>query len=351
MIAEPPVPPSSLQGSAARKAALSAVGALAALGLLVLAVGHWSPEGAQPAEVLARARVMPMLAALLVMTGGMWFMALRWRALMPGARRASAAALTAIECVGLLLNYALPGPVGEVAIAWMVHRRYGVTVSSALAAGVCSRVIGLSAAGVLALLARSQGDLPIPDDYQGLIGATTALIGLAAAALVGVAAFPSVLLRVAGRIPTRRPLLARLVGALRSLADALRSLRELDARAWSEAVLWAFCGHFSVAGGIALAAYALGLTPPFAGVLYTYCAATAGVVIVFALPGGQVGWDAMFCSFFMVTTATSAGDALAVTLIVRLQQMLLLGAGALAMPLFGEAVSGSPSLAPAERHP
>ena len=32
--------------------------------------------------------------------------------------------LTASLCAGLLLNYAIPGPFGELAAAWFVHKRY-----------------------------------------------------------------------------------------------------------------------------------------------------------------------------------------------------------------------------------
>lgn len=351
-----PIPSREVLGTAARRVVLLTVLALCALVLAVAASQHLQLDSSGFTEVLARARLAPLAGAMVVMTGGMWFMALRWRALMPEVRGASAAALTAIECVGLLLNYALPGPVGELAIAWMVHRRYGITVPRAIAAGVCSRVIGLSMAGLLALVAWALGDLPVPEDYQGLIGATAILIALTSLLLGSFAAFPNILRWLVRRIPGRSgprsgATLARLDAAVHAVADALDSLRSLSARAWGEAIVWALCGHLSVAGGIALAASALGLSPPFGGVLFTYCAATAGVVVVFALPGGQVGWDAMFCSFFLATTGSKLVDALAVTLMVRAQQMLLLLGGAAAMPFFGAALSGSPTPDPAPRHP
>lgn len=357
-VERPELPSGEVIGAAARRVVVFAALTVGAVGLAALTLRQSGVDAGRLTELLARARLPPLLGALVIMTGGMWFMALRWRALMPGARGASAAALTAIECAGLLLNYALPGPVGELAMAWMVHRRYGVTVPGALAAGVCSRVIGLSMAGILALLAWSLGDMPVPEDYQGLIGGAAISIALGALVLAAFAASPELLRwttarsvgRLAGRPGRIGTWTTRISAGIDAVAAALQSLRALGARAWAEAALWALCGHLSVAGGIAIAAGAMGVEAPFGGVLFTYSAATAGVVMVFALPGGQVGWDAMFCSFFLVTTGTSLVDALAVTLVVRLQQLLLLLGGAAALPMLSP-LSGSPSPAPPPRRP
>jgi hypothetical protein len=96
-------------------------------------------------------------------------------------------------------------------------------------------------------------------------------------------------------------------------------------------VLWALCGHTTVATGIWIGAMAIGATPVWGGVLFTYLASAAAVVALFAIPGAQLGWDALFLGFLTATAGVSPADALAITALQRLQQILLLFIGAAAL--------------------
>ena len=69
--------------------------------------------------------------------------------------------------------------------------------------------------------------------------------------------------------------------------------------------------------------------------LFTYCAATAGVLVLFAVPGAQLGWDALFIGFFVATTGVGVAEAVLVMAMVRLQQLLLMGLGAVALTTLG----------------
>ena len=94
---------------------------------------------------------------------------------------------------------------------------------------------------------------------------------------------------------------------------------------------WALAGHLVVTVGIGIAAWSLGTTASPAGVVFTYATTTAGAVALFALPGSQVGWYAMFFTLLVATAGLSAPDAVAMALAVRLQQLIIMGAGALAL--------------------
>ncbi|MCB9762722.1 MAG: flippase-like domain-containing protein [Alphaproteobacteria bacterium] len=339
-----PSPENEAQDRAIRRALLVALMVLGALVLTAVALSRSGLDAGRVEALLTRTRPGPLLGAMAIMTGGMTFMALRWRALIPDGRGLPAAGLTAIVCAGLLLNYALPGPVGELAVALLVNRRYGTAVAPALAAGIHSRFIGLAVAGVIAGAVWTFGRMPVPEQYAGLIGFTAIAIGVGATALGVLSARPRLLRaassRTAGALGTALPgwpgqLMRRADRAVGMVADALGEVGRLGPRAYAEAIVWAICGHLSVATGIWVGSLAMGMDPYPPGVMFTYCAATAGVVALFAVPGGQLGWDAMFWSFFTVTTGVDVADALAVTALVRIQQVMLLLIGGGALTLLG----------------
>lgn len=328
-----------------RRALWSAAGAALALALTALALRSMGPSGAALGSLLERVQPAPLLGAMLVMSAGMVFVALRWRALIPGGAQLPAVGLTGIVCAGLLLNYALPGPVGEVAAAAMVARRYGVPGPLALAGSVHGRLVGLSSAGVLAGLSYTFGELPVPPEYQGLVGLAALGIGAGAVALGVLSARPRWLSALSaatlGRLAGGPSALSRGCAGLDQLAQqvaqGLHQVGRLGPRAYAEATLWAMGAHLCVAVGLSGGAWALGLDPALPGVVFTYCAATAAVVVLFAVPGAQLGWDALFATLFAATCGVSLADAVLVVAMVRAQQLLLLLLGALSLAVLGGA--------------
>jgi hypothetical protein len=59
--------------------------------------------------------------------------------------------------------------------------------------------------------------------------------------------------------------------------------------------------------------------------------ATAGAIVLFAFPGSQVGWDASFTSLLVTTAGLTLPQALATAMVVRVQQLVVVGVGALAL--------------------
>jgi len=322
-------------GRAVRGALLTALLALVAVGAGAVVVFRSSFSVDDLQGALAGADPGLVVGSIFAMSSGMVFFALRWRALMADGGAIPVTPLTGVVCSALLLNYAAPGPVGELAAAGIVQRRWGIPAAVALASDLHARFLGLGLAGVLAGGVWLFGDLPVPAEHDALMGAAAAAISLGAVGLAALSSRPQILRGLSSATVGRlagEGVLGRAAGwldqAVQHLADAFRGVIALPARAWASAAMWALGSHGAVTTGIWLGALALGFDAPLGGCLFTYAASTAGVVALFALPGGgQVGWDALFLAFFVTTTGASAEVGLAVTLLVRTQQTLLLLAG------------------------
>ena len=57
--------------------------------------------------------------------------------------------------------------------------------------------------------------------------------------------------------------------------------------------------------------------------MFTYTASIAGSVAMFMFPGSSVGWDALFATTLSVTADLPITVATAVTVVIRLQQMIV----------------------------
>ena len=101
-------------------------------------------------DTLSQAEPTYLLLSFLSMSLAFLGMGLRWRALMPCSP--PALPLSGIVCAGLLLNYATPGPLGELAAAYFASQRYPLSLSQALASGIIARVVGLISAALIGAL-------------------------------------------------------------------------------------------------------------------------------------------------------------------------------------------------------
>ena len=338
----PPSPPPGLSTEDARAALRRGI-ATAVIGLVALALAvavlAQSPIGADAvADLVARSSLPHLAAAWAIMSSAFVFMAFRWRVLMPAGHRPPIPGLTAILSAGLLLNYAVPGPVGELGAAWFAHRRYGVPLPGALASGVTARALGLATSAVMAALIWVGFDLPVPPGYESIVGVAAAVIGSAGLALGAVAARPKfwqrLVERVLGRLsgPSRLGRLAeRLTHGVGALTLSFADVIHRGGWAWLKATAWAAAGHTAVIGSILIAVEGLGADASMAGMAFTYATTTAGAVALFALPGSQLGWDALFVALLVGTTGLPLGDAVAIAALVRAQQLSMMGLGGVAV--------------------
>ena len=352
-MAEPP-PPAAAQRfdpdrarAAIRRGVLSIVLSVLIVGATLAAlVSSDLPIGAEALSTLRAVRPGPLALSWLIISGAFCFLGLRWRALMPPPHRPPGLGLSAIICAGLLLNYAVPGPFGEIGAAWFASRRYKVPMADALASGVGARLLGLASAAVMSLLVWLVLDLPPPTTEAALLHRVHALVPLAA---VSIGAGGLLLFWLAIRPRWWRDLVHRILqlapaggrleraagrvdGAVGELAAALERVAGQGPRPYVRAVGWSVAAHLCVIAGIQIACWGMGVEAELSGLVFTYTATTAGAVVLFAAPGSQVGWDLMFASLLVAAAGMPVAAAGAVAVIVRLQQlsMMLLGAAALA---------------------
>ncbi len=310
-----------------------------AIGVGVLALAQTEVGSGAIADLWARADALELVLAMAIMTMAFFFMGMRWRALMPPPHAPPPGGLMAIICAGLLLNYALPGPVGELGAAWFASRRYRVPLASAVASGVAARLVGLATAAATAALVWVIADLPVPPEYQRLVGAAVVVIGLGGAALALLVVRPEPWKHLGHRI--LGPIAdgggrfsgpaARIEAGLATTADSVAEVARSQPRAWARAVGWSIASHGSVVTGVALAAHAFQAPLLPAGLLFTYATTTAGAVALFALPGSQLGWDAMFLTLLHNSAGLSFDEATAVAVTVRVHHLFVMLAGAVAL--------------------
>jgi hypothetical protein len=232
---------------------------------------------------------------------------------------------------------ALPGPVGELAAAGLVQRRYGVEAPVALAASIHARFVGVTSAAFITLAVWLTVSMPVPDDARPFVWGAVVMVALWGGALGGLAAWPGLFLRPAEALlgwirPDERGGPWRLLGRFMAMGlrfgEALSSMGREVGRPHLVAVGWNLAGVASITGGAWVAAWALGQTGDPAAFLFTQCAVTAGAVVLFAVPGAQVGWDAGFATLLVTAVGLPIEHALAITVLVRCQQLVVVSLGA-----------------------
>jgi uncharacterized membrane protein YbhN (UPF0104 family) len=329
--------PSFHRGRALAIALIITLVSLLGVGLALMALQPTDAPFEEVKTLILGAKVWLLFAGILAMSIGMLFVAIRWRCLLPDKEGIPPFGLTGIVCSGLLMNYAVPGPAGEFAAAYLVKERYKKPATIALAASLHARLIGLGTAGLLAGLVGAFAALPIPPEHKSKIGIAIGLIAVGALAVALLSAFPKLLTvlsdRTVGALGRRfKGRAGRACSALdeglSSLAQGLGQVGRLGFRAYGQAAIWALLAHLFVFMGIALSCEAMGINPYLPGILLSYCAATAAVIALIAFPGSQIGWDLLLVAFLKFTAGLSPVEAWAVVVVVRVQQLLLLILGA-----------------------
>jgi hypothetical protein len=319
---------------------LVAAGWLVIFLLLSAALLHGMVDLSALRGIATEARLGPLAASFLLLFGGLVFMGLRWRALMPRPERVGRAGMVGICASGQLLNMALPGPVGELVAAALVQRRYGVETPVALAASIHARFVGVTSAAVITLLIWLAAPMPVPESARPFMWGAVVMVGFWGGSLGVLAAWPGLMLRPAGWLrrwlqPRARHRPVRWLDAFLEQAvrfgEALSTMGRHLGRPHMVAAGWNLLGVLSVSGGAWLASWALGHPGHMAGMVFSQCALTAGAVVLFAVPGMQVGWDAAFATLMVTTVGLPLEHALAITVLVRFQQLAVVSIGALVL--------------------
>ena len=310
---------------------ISGVVGLVIVVLVTISVGHAHIDMDAVVAIAERAQLLPLALSLIVMSMAFLFLGLRWASLFPAPHNPPGGGLAIILCAGLLMNSALPGPVGEFGSAWFAHKRYRAPLGMSLAAGLGARIIGMIMAALAALGCWIWARPPVPDAYATPIEATAIVVGMMGLGLIAVLVWPQMMAQVSRVTVGKIGKLERLHTTVVEAADALQSIREAGLGALIRCLFWSGLAHSFVLMGIGIAAHSLGADPSYSGLLFTYATTTAAVIVMFALPGSQVGWDAIFLALLTTTAGLSMPDALAVAIVGRVQQLFVMATGAVAL--------------------
>ena len=285
-------------------------------------------------DILNRISITWIILSTLSMSFAFVCMAARWRSMMPSPHHPPLGELTGLICAGLLLNYAAPGPVGEVGAAWFAHKRYKLRLEDSLASGVSARLIGLMTTSILGFGIWLLFPLPITSELESLITLAAILIGIGGATIALIAAFPDWweprLLSLIKWFPIKK-WSQKLQSAVQKVTAALVRVLKHHPSRYGWAVFWSLGAHTSVTIGIIFAALALGCDYNLAGLAFTYTITTASAVLLFAFPGSYLGWDALFFGLLVSTAGIPTADAAAIALIVRLQQIMYMSLGGISL--------------------
>ena len=249
------------------------------------------------------------------------FMSLRWISLMPTKEiHPPVFPTTGIICAGLLLNYAVPGPVGEFASAWFVHKKYEIKLSDSLASGLSARFIGLLSSMIVGVLLWYFCVISTPEKFEHTIDILTWLIASMAVSLIVllILPHPKKWLRIHKILPQTQ----RIVDGISSFYESIQETLWGNARGLSLAIFWSLCAHLVMVSGICCSVLAFDGEINFIGLLFTYTTTTAAAVLLFALPGSYLGWDALFFALLVSSAGLQTPVAAAVALCTRIQQFI-----------------------------
>ena len=274
------------------------------------------------AETIVRVDLPLLLIGWLSMMAAIVVLGYRWKALLPKYDDVSGFFLGMCLAGALLLNYAVPGPFGEFAAAWFLHRKSSVSLPLGLASIAVGRLIGLACAASGTVL------------FWGVLRpAPTAEVQWLLRGLVIGIALGLVLLIALFTIPKRlKPIVegkwGKLGGLLCQFLDAITETTSLHQHSYFQAIFWSVVGHVFAAAGVWLSLLSIGDPSSFVGVVFSYLSSTCCGVVAFLFPGSQLAWDAIFASLLVSSAGYDLPGATSAVLLLRGEQIALMICGA-----------------------
>jgi uncharacterized protein (TIRG00374 family) len=259
-----------------------------------------------------------LLGGWCCMLATMWVLGLRWRVLLRNTS-VSRSFFGATLSAGLLINYALPGPMGEFMGGWLLKREDNTPIVEGLTASTLARLMGLftAAIGSVGLWWFIEIDIPEVEIMMQIL-----LLG------IGCGAISLVVLSVQSDKIAKRFEHKETHHPLRLVSTALMQLRELSVKQVLWALLHSTVGHSMAFVGVWLSLLALGGSPSPIDIAFVYLVGTCCGTVAFLFPGSQFTWDAIFTGLLMSSAGYLSGDAILAVGILRIEQiaMMLFGA-------------------------
>lgn len=292
--------------------------------IVVLSQSEWG--AAQLLPVLREAQFIWLIGGWVCMNLAIFVLGYRWRALLPSEVNVSGSFLGVALSAALLLNYAIPGPFGELVAAWFVSQRGRVGVTQALVAGTTARLLGLLSAAVVAVGLWPFVSLELPPGYaplfQGLVLCMAACCVVLAALIILPKRF---LAYVQNDAPSKgRKLVIDILTSLMTSAN-------LGIGSYIRALIWSLTGHLLAGIGVYCVLYAIYGDLDIVGVAFSYLTMTCSSAFAFLVPGSQWPWDAVMATLLGSTTKLLTFEAVAGAVVLRIAQLAMMGVGVIAL--------------------
>jgi uncharacterized protein (TIRG00374 family) len=237
------------------------------------------------------------LGAVAIATSSYAIRAIRWGILLaPVAPNTSLYNRWATTLIGFMANNVLPARIGEVVRAYAVSRVEPVGISTAFGSLVVARFLDGVALAVTLIFALSSPTFPrdatvLGQPIGGFVQGVLLVLATILVVLVGLLAWPKVIVRIATRASGLMPghLGPKLVQAVESFLEGLTVLR--TPKLLALAVLWSLVHWFYYGVAFMLALRAFGMDLDFAAGLFTQAMVAAGVSVPSA-PGFFGTWHA-----------------------------------------------------------
>ena len=253
------------------------------------------------------------------MVGTMGILGLRWRVLIPDTT-ADRTFFAATLSSGLLINYALPGPMGEVMGAWLLNKEDHTPISSGITSSMLARLIGLLTAAIGTVCLWPFVVVKI-EEARLLLQLLILGIGMGGMILV-------TLFKGAGRFHTWS-LQKDDSHPIRQVSAAFLSITRLSWSRIALAFVYSALGHTTAFIGVWLSLLALGGEPNSIDIAFAYLVGTCCGTVAFLVPGSQFTWDAIFVGLLTTTAGYDLAQATGGVAVLRIEQLAMMLFGAL----------------------
>lgn len=260
-----------------------------------------------------------LILGWMFMVGTMGILGLRWRILLPettASRSFFAAALSS----GLLINYALPGPMGEVMGAWLLQKEDHTPLSTGLTSSMLARLIGLLTAAIGTVCLWPFVTVKIE---QAEIILQILILGIGMGGLLLIALFNGAERFYTWSLQKEEDHPIRQVGA------AFLSITKLSWSRIAQAFVYSALGHTTAFIGVWLSLQALGEDPLAIDIAFAYLVGTCCGTVAFLFPGSQFTWDAIFIGLLTSAAGYDLAQATGGVAVLRIEQLAMMLFGAL----------------------
>lgn len=280
-------------------------------------------------NALQQADQVSFILGWVLMCFAIFILGYRWKVLLPKSDEISGGFLGISLGGALLLNYAVPGPFGELVAAWMLKKRYGIPITIGITTGGVARLLGLLTAALGTIIFWFFVE-PSWKETEFLLWGLVLGISLGTGLLLALFFLPQKMLLL---LSSRE---SKLSSLLKSFLNSIISCTENGILPLFYASGWSIIGHGIAFLGIWFSLQAILPTDSLIGVIFTYLAGTCCGAIAFLIPGSQLAWDAIFTGLLASSTQYSIEEAAILTGVLRIEQlgMMIIGGIGLLVLLF-----------------